>query len=575
MRSQQIQTLTRQLRLRGPSRGAALSVATLDPVLARLYAARGVTNERELDYSLARLAPVGALGGIEQSVAVLQRHRRSRIIVVGDFDADGATSTALVLRCLRRFGFDDCGYLVPNRFEFGYGLTPEIVDEAAKRRPQLLVTVDNGVSSCAGVNRARDLGIEVLITDHHLPGKDMPATTILNPNLPDNGFPSPHLAGVGVAFYLMAALGRALEQEGLTGAARIPADYLDLVALGTIADVVRLDHNNRILVTQGLQRIRAGRCVPGIHALLEQSGRATARVCSSDLGFAAGPRLNAAGRLDDMSIGIECLLTDDASVAADLARQLDAINRERRNIEAGMREQAYAFVDTMQKTAMPACVCLFNGGWHQGIVGLIAARVRERCHRPVIAFARDKDDMLKGSGRSVPGVHIRDLLEAVATSCPQLIERFGGHAMAAGLSLAEANLSAFSIEVAAQLERLYPDADFSGAIVTDGALSANALNLSFARQLRDAGPWGAGFPEPVFSGTFDIVEQRTVGESHLKMRVSPRDHHAVLDAIAFNQAGPAYRGSVELVYRLDVNEFRGIESPQLVVEQIVSPHYVA
>ena len=567
--------MTRQLRLREGASVSALSGVGLDPVLLRLYAARGVTSSSELDYSLARLAPVGALQGIDDAVAVLRRHRNSRIIVVGDFDADGATSTALVLRCLRRFGFSDCSYLVPNRFEFGYGLTPEIVVEAAKREPDLLVTVDNGISSGAGVNKAQALGIEVLITDHHLPGTEIPSTTILNPNLPNSDFPSPHLAGVGVAFYLMAALGRSLEQEGEQGAAKIPADYLDLVALGTIADVVRLDHNNRILVTQGLKRIRAGRSVPGIRALLEQAGKQASRACSSDLGFVVGPRLNAAGRLDDMSIGIECLLTDDAAVASRFAAQLDAINRERRSIEASMREQAYAFVDSMQKGPLPGCVCLFDESWHQGIVGLIAARVRERCHRPVIAFAREQGDLLKGSARSVPGVHVRDLLEAVATANPGLIVRFGGHAMAAGLSLRESEWSTFSAEVAAQLDRLYPDADFSGAIVTDGILASSSLNLAFARELRDAGPWGAGFPEPLFSGAFDVVEQRTVGESHLKMRVRPCDQPAVLDAIAFNQAGPAYRGSVELVYRLDVNEYRGIESPQLVVEQIVSHQYVA
>lgn len=546
------------------------SFGDLDPVLARLYASRGIRSREELDYRLGRMAPVGALEGIDEAVALLLRHRDKRIIVIGDFDADGATSTALVLRCLRDFGFADCGFLVPNRFDYGYGLTPEIVLEAAKRSPELLLTVDNGVSSVAGVEQARELGIEVLITDHHLPGRKLPAATIVNPNLDGSRFPSKHLAGVGVAFYLMAALGKTLEAAGQVDAARVPAKFLDLVALGTVADVVRLDHNNRILVTQGLQRIRAGHCVAGIRALLEQSGKNITKAASGDLGFSVGPRLNAAGRLDDMSVGIECLLTDDPTVAAGFAATLDGINRDRRQIEAGMRDQAFEFVESMRRQHLPSCVCLFEDGWHQGIVGLIAARVRERCHRPVIAFARERGQLLKGSARSVAGVHVRDLLEAVDTASPSLIGKFGGHAMAAGLSIDEANLPEFRVEVSAQLDRLYPEADFSGAILTDGALSAASLNLNFARVLRDGGPWGAGFPEPVFSGGFDIVEQRTVGESHLKMRVRPKTENAIIDAIAFNQAGPAYRGPVNLVYRLDVNEYRGIESPQLIVEQIMS-----
>jgi single-stranded-DNA-specific exonuclease len=554
---------------------ASISFDDIDPVLAQLYAARGVTQQVELDYRLGQLAPISALEGIADAVRLLLEHRDKRIIVIGDFDADGATSTALVLRCLRDFGFADAGFLVPNRFDYGYGLTPEIVDEAAKREPALLITVDNGVSSLAGVARANELGITVLITDHHLPGRELPPVLILNPNLSDSRFPSPHLAGVGVAFYLMAALGKELQQQGQAGMARVPAKYLDLVALGTVADVVRLDHNNRVLVTQGLQRIRAGQCVSGIRALLELSGRALARTVSTDLGFAVGPRLNAAGRLDDMTIGIECLMTDDPDVAARFTSLLDSINRERRQIEQGMREQAFAYVDSMQQRQLPACVCVFDASWHQGVVGLIAARVRERYHRPVIAFAREQGEQLKGSARSIPGVHIRDLLEAVSTVQPQLIEKFGGHAMAAGLSIDEKNYGEFSTEVSTQLGRLYPDADFSGAIVTDGPLSAGSLNLGFARVLRDAGPWGAGFPEPVWSGGFDIVEQRTVGEHHLKMRVRPKAQTGIIDAIAFNQAGPAYRGEVELVYRLDVNEYRGVESPQLIVEQIVSSGHSA
>jgi len=410
-----------------------------------------------------------------------------------------------------------------------------------------------------------------LITDHHLPGAELPAADAnVNPNLVGSTFGSPNLAGVGVAFYLMAALGRALENGGRAGAARVPAKYLDLVALGTVADVVRLDHNNRILVNQGLTRIRAGRAVPGIAALFNQARRSVARAVSTDLGFVAGPRLNAAGRLEDISVGIECLLTDDASVAAGFAAQLDEINQARKDIEARMRDEAFAYVDAMDARNLPTCVCLYDESWHQGVVGLIAARVRERCDRPVIAFAREKAGLLKGSARSISGVHVRDLLEAVSTMAPGLIERFGGHAMAAGLSLAEENFARFSELASQALNDRYPDADFSGTILTDGELKEESLSLEFARILREGGPWGAGFPEPVFTGEFNIVEQRTVGENHLKMRVHSGLGGKLIDAIAFNQAGSAYRGPVQLTYRLDVNEYRGFENPQLMVEQIVN-----
>ena len=532
---------------------------------------RGLVCAQELDYALARIAPVSALEHIDDAAALVIEKRQERIIVVGDFDVDGATSTALVLRCLREFGFADVEYLVPNRFEYGYGLSPEIVRVAARRSPGLLITVDNGVSSIDGIAEANRLGIPVLVTDHHLPGKELPdAAVMLNPNLEDSAFPSRNLAGVGVAFYLMARIGRVLEEQGEAGAARIPARYLDLVALGTVADVVPLDHNNRVLVQQGLKRIRGGQCVPGITALLQQAGRQPARCVSTDLGFAAGPRINAAGRLEDISVGIECLMTDDALTATDYARILDKINSERRDIEATMREQAFAYVDTLGEKRWPACVCVYDPTWHQGIVGLIAARVKERCHRPVIAFAREEGGFLKGSARSIPGVHARDLLEAVSTAHPGLITKFGGHAMAAGLTLAESALDTFESAAVEQMRRLYADADFSGAIVTDGALPGDAMNLKFARSLRDAGPWGSGFPEPLWSGDFAVVEQRTVGESHLKLRVRPAAGGNIVDAIAFNQAGPSYRGIVQLAFKLDVNEFRGVESPQLVVEQIAA-----
>lgn len=559
----------RPVRMRPVPGGVPPALPGIDPMLVRVYAARGVTAPGDLDYRLTQLAPVSELENVDAAVRLLLANRDRRITVVGDFDVDGATSTALFLRCLAAFGFGDTGYVVPNRFEYGYGLSPEIVDVAAKDSPGLIVTVDNGISSIAGVARANALGIPVLVTDHHLPGSELPAAAaIVNPNLAGSRFPSRNLAGVGVAFYVLAALGRELENRGMDGAARIPAGFLDLVALGTVADVVSLDKNNRVLVDQGVRRIRAGRCVAGIAALLAQAGRSASKAVSADLGYFVGPRLNAAGRLEDMAIGIECLLTDDPETAARHAAVLDGINRERRDIETTMREQAFAAVERLDPGRFPSCVCVYDASWHQGVVGLIASRVKERCHRPVIAFARESDSRLKGSARSVPGVHARDLLESIATARPGLIDRFGGHAMAAGLTLPEAHFAEFSELASRQLERLYPDADFSGAIVADGALPGQALALGFARSLRDAGPWGAGFPEPLWTGDFELLEQRVVGEQHLKLRVRPLSGGGAVDAIAFNQAGPAYRGGVRLAYRLDVNEFRGVETAQLVVEQI-------
>ena len=558
---------------RRPVPAIPAQLSGLHPMLQRIYAARGVLDAGDLDYSLAGLAPVGSLEGIDAAVDLLLAHRERNILVVGDFDADGATSTALVIRCLRAFGFHSVDYLVPNRFDYGYGLTPEIVEVAASMKPDLLITVDNGISSIKGVALANELGMQVLVTDHHLPGPQLPdAAVILNPNLEDSTFSSKHLAGVGVAFYLMAALGRRLQEGGEPDAAKVPARFLDLVALGTVADVVRLDRNNRVLVTQGLQRIRSGQSVAGIRALLEVAGKVQGKATSGDLGFIVGPRLNAAGRLEDMSLGIECLLTDDDAEAARLAARLNEINLERREIEAKMRDEAFAFIDSMSSREWPSCVCVYEPSWHQGVVGLIASKVRERCHRPVIAFAEEQPGMLKGSARSVQGVHIRDLLERIATENPGLVPKFGGHAMAAGLSLATSDYERFGAAASEALEHMYPNADFSGAILSDGPLPAKDLSLDFAQQLRQAGPWGAGFPEPLFSGDFVVVEQRIVGERHLKLRVKSTQGGAVIDAIAFNQAdeGMAYRGYVQLAYRLDVNEYRGWETAQLIVEQIAA-----
>ena len=564
-------TSYRPLKIRRVPEGIVLdALSNQNSVLGRIYAARGILTPEELNHSLNKLAPISSLNGVADAVNLLLKFFDRKITVIGDFDADGATSTALVLRCLRDYGFANVDYLVPNRLEFGYGLTPEIVRVAVRRSPALLITVDNGISSIAGVSEARRLGIPVLITDHHLPGSELPdAAAIVNPNLSDSDFSSKHLAGVGVAFYLMAALGQALESGGVKGAAKIAATYLDLVALGTIADVVTLDYNNRILVSQGLQRIQAGKAVQGIQSLLKKSGRALRRTISTDLGFIVGPRLNAAGRIEDMSTGIECLLADEPELAMRYATKLEKLNSERRYIETKMRDQAFAYVDAMDNRNLPACVCIYDESWHQVIVGLIASRVCERTHHPVIAFARGSGSELKGSARSIPGVHIRDLLESIATIYPDLISKFGGHAMAAGLSLPEKYFSKFSDCASKQVKRLYPKADFSGTLLIDGTLPPDYINLHFASLLRKSGPWGAGFPEPLWSGIFSIISQRVVGGKHLKLRVQPADSSAALDAIVFNQMALSLRGPVTLVYRLDVNEFRSIEIPQLIVEQIM------
>ena len=438
----------------------------VDPDLARVYASRGVRAADELDYGLSRMTPVRTLPNVAAAVALLLDHRDRSVLVVGDFDADGATSSALVLRCLREFGFAEVDYLVPNRFEFGYGLTPELVAIAARRSPTLIVTVDNGISSIDGVAAARQSGIDVLITDHHLPGVARPdANVTLNPNADDVCPALSNLAGVGVAFYLMAALGHALAERGQRNAGRIPARYLDLVALGTVADVVPLDHNNRVLVEQGLRRIRSETAVPGVIALLRQAGRSPTRTVSSDLGFAVGPRLNAAGRLKDMGEGIECLLTDDPNVAAEYAECLDRTNVTRREIELSMRERAFRIVDGISARELPCCIALYEADWHPGVVGLVAARVRERWHRPAFAFALEGSggESLKGSGRSVPDVHLRDLLEAIDSCHPGLLQKYGGHAMAAGLTIRAADFPRFQSAAAETLVARYPALDVSGA----------------------------------------------------------------------------------------------------------------
>ncbi len=553
----------------------------LHPVLRRVYAARGVRSARELDTGLEHLTPVGTLESVEAAAELLLAQRAGgRILVIGDFDADGATSTALMLRALRAWGFT-ADFLVPNRFAFGYGLTPQIVRVAAERKPTLIVTVDNGIASLAGVEEARAHGIEVLITDHHLPGETLPAArVIVNPNLPGSRFESGSLAGVGVAFYVLAALHRRLGAAGLLGAgAPGVAEWLDLVALGTVADLVPLDHNNRVLVAQGLRRIRAGRCVAGISALLALASRQRERLVSADLGFTVGPRLNAAGRLEDMSIGIQCLLEDDPAAAAALAARLDALNRERRDIEARMQAEALAAVRGLAErdphAEQRSAVCLFDAQWHQGVVGLVASRVKDRLRRPVIAFAAAGEQELRGSARSVPGIHIRDVLAQLDARHPGLIGRFGGHAMAAGLTLARAELdrfaACFDAAVAAWPER----SALRDAIETDGALTVEEIALPTAEALRAGGPWGQAFPEPSFDGVFTVRTARVVGERHLKMWVHGERNRA-FDAIAFNSLdpnsdAPLPQGERRLVYRLDVNEYQGERRLQLLVDHILAP----
>lgn len=546
----------------------------LHPVLARAYAARGLRQPAEL--TLERLLPVGSLGGIEAAADLLLAHRDRprKVLIIGDFDADGATSTALLVRGLRDCGFADVDFLVPNRFRFGYGLTPEIVAVAAGCRPSLVVTVDNGISSIAGVAAARAAGMQVLVTDHHLPGRELPAAdAILNPNVPGNGFASRCLAGVGVAFYLLAAVARRLAVP----TARVTR-YLDLVALGTIADLVPLDLNNRILAAQGLARIRAGACVPGIRALLEVAQRQPAGVLASDLGFAVAPRLNAAGRIDDMSVGIRCLLADDAVDAAQLAAQLDRLNRERREIEAGMQRQALAAVKVLDDpgalAAQRAGVVLYDAGWHQGVIGLVASRVKDRIRRPVVAFANASGDELRGSARSVPGVHVRDVLEAVATAQPGLIERFGGHAMAAGLTLRSADLDRFARAFDAEVTRWLGPGRSYDTIETDGDLSIDEIALPTAEALRAGGPWGQAFPEPSFDGEFLVHQSRVVGARHLKLWVEPTGSGRRFDAIAFNHLDPGALprpdgSTVRLVYRLDINVYRDERRLQLLIDHLL------
>jgi single-stranded-DNA-specific exonuclease len=554
-------------------------LAGLHPVLARVYAARGIDAPEQLGRRLQELLPDERMKGMAAAVArlVAAIEQRQSILIVGDFDCDGATSTAVALLGLRMLGAAAVDYLVPNRFEYGYGLSPEIVDVAAVHKPDLLITVDNGISSIEGVARANALGIDVIVTDHHLAAAQLPAAcAIVNPNQPGCEFVAKSTCGVGVVFYVLIALRRALQQRGrLTGAPPNLAALLDLVALGTVADVVPLERNNRALVWQGIARIRAGQARPGLLALIEVAGRNRARLVASDLGFAIAPRLNAAGRLDDMSIGIECLLEDDYERALEMARSLDDLNRERRGIEQEMQQQALELLGrlSLNDRALPFGLCLYDPSWHQGVIGILASRIKERVHRPVIAFAPGDAGEVKGSGRSIAGFHLRDGLDAVAARHPGLLKKFGGHAMAAGLSLAEDRLDEFYRAFDAEVQRQLDGDDLTQRILTDGELPHSAFSMELAELLRNAGPWGHHFPEPRFEGRFHLLQQRIVGQRHLKLVVTPEAGSLALDAIAFNVdplvwPDPSVE-KVRLVYRLDVNEFRGQCSLQLMVDHLL------
>jgi single-stranded-DNA-specific exonuclease len=553
----------------------------LHPVLKRIYRARDVRSSQELDQSLSGLLEPDGLLNMDQAVQLLADtiRRQQRILIVADFDADGATSCAVAVRALHGMGAHHVSYLVPDRVTHGYGLTPEIVEAAVDFSPDLIITVDNGISSCAGVAAARKRGIRVLVTDHHLPGDELPAAdTIVNPNQPGDTFASKALAGVGVIFYVMMALRTHLRGIGWFEHLNLDepnlAQLLDLVALGTVADLVPLDRNNRVLVAQGLARINSGQSVAGIRALLELAGRKQGQLTTADLGFFVAPRLNAAGRLEDMSLGIECLLTDSPESAGQLGAELDRINRERREIQNDMQEQAMRVIEALhlEQNGLPKGLCLYDDGWHQGVVGLVASKIKERHHRPVVALAPAGNGEIKGSARSIPGLHIRDTLDAIAARHPALLQKFGGHAMAAGLTISAQDLEAFSRAFDDAVGRQLSEDDLGERILTDGMLTSNDLVMTFAEKIRTAGPWGQGFPEPVFEGRFHVISSRVVGGKHVKMQLREPGGKE-LDAIAFNSAPDGMTPDwpeIKAAYRLDINEFRGIRSVQLIIEYMES-----
>lgn len=556
--------------------------SSVHPLLQRIFQHRGLYSDEDIALGLGGLLPP-KLKGLDKAVELVKHSllNQQRLLIVGDFDADGATSCAVLTRGLEAMGHKDVRFIVPNRFEFGYGLTPEIVDLAKPLSPHLIVTVDNGISSIQGVASAKEAGIKVVVTDHHLPGAALPqADAILNPNQDGCDFPSKNLAGVGVVFYLLLALRASLRNDDYFNDTRPEpnlAELLDLVALGTVADVVPLDKNNRILVEQGLRRIRAGRACAGIKALLQVAGRSASNLTVTDLGFVLGPRLNAAGRLDDISIGIAALLTDDLGLASEISQELDNFNKDRKSIEKGMKREAEALLDQIHGDQLPTGVCLYEKEWHQGVVGILASRIKERYHRPTICFAPANDDPdcdeLKGSARSIPGLHIRDALDLVASQNPELIDKFGGHAMAAGLSLASKNFDSFSQAFDQVVSSLLTEEQLKKEMLTDGDLDARDLTLDSAQVVKREFPWGQGVPEPLFDGEFQLVQHRIVGGSHLKMVLAKEgEPQTNYDAIAFYVNIADWPDSsvekVSIAYSLDVNEFRGQAKLQLLVRQI-------
>ncbi|EGR2302493.1 single-stranded-DNA-specific exonuclease RecJ [Vibrio parahaemolyticus] len=559
---------------------------SIPPILKRIYINRGITDIAQLETSARGLHSYQKLGGIEQAVELLFQaiQEQKRIIVVGDFDADGATSSALSVLALRMLGSNNVDYLVPNRFEDGYGLSPEVVDQALELGAEMIMTVDNGVSSIEGVRYAKENGITVLVTDHHLPGQVLPEVdAMVNPNLDSCAFPSKALAGVGVAFYLMMALCVHMRkhnwfaQQGMQEPKLM--ELIDLVALGTVADVVPLDENNRILVHQGLQRIRAGKARPGIQALIEVAKRDARRLVASDFGFALGPRINAAGRLDDMSFGVELLMCNNIHAARRMASELDGLNQTRKEIEEGMKQEAMAFCERLQfgeNSELPYGLSLFQRDWHQGVIGILASRIKEKFHRPVIAFADGGEGTIKGSCRSIPGLHMRDALDFIDTQNPGLIIKFGGHAMAAGLTIKEQDFERFSRLFDEVVKKELDEAALKGVILTDGELKPEEFSMHIAEQLRAGGPFGQAFPEPIFDGEFKVLHQKLVGEKHLKLMLEPlyKGHptNVMIDGIAFNvdlrRWPDASVKTVRLAYKLDVNEFRGNQSLQLMIDHI-------
>ena len=558
-----------------------IDLVGLPDALSRVLNSRGVSSNQQIDYSLKRLLPPQSLSNINDAAHLLAEAitADANIVIVGDFDADGATSCALAIRCLTAFGLKNVSYLVPNRFEYGYGLSPEIVGVAAMRQPDVIITVDNGISSVDGVHAAQQLGMSVLITDHHLPGEEIPtADVIVNPNLPNDRFASKNLAGVGVIFYVMLATRAKLREQDWFQQSGIQepnmSQYLDLVALGTVADVVPLDQNNRILVQQGMQRIRQGQACFGIDALLTVGKRNSSRLSSSDLGFAVGPRLNAAGRLDDMSVGIECLLADSEEKAMSLALQLDQLNRERREVEQSMQQDALAIIEqiTLDETEQPDIYILHDDSWHQGVVGLVASRIKERTNRPVLALApSDTEGEYKGSARSVEGIHIRDVFARLEATHPNLMDKFGGHAMAAGLSIDGKKIPEFKRALESVVKEMTEGHDWEQVLLSDGELDSQEFNMEFAEQIRQLSPWGQGFPEPLFDGYFEVIDARVVGDTHAKLKLRPLVGDQHIDAICFGYLSShdsLPQGEIRAAYRLDVNEFRERKNLQLMIQHI-------